>query len=99
MHCLRHGYATHLLESGTNLRYIQELLVHSNSKTTEIYKHVSTKSIQKSNLRLINNDELCIFIIAFPLKFSKNVLGLMSQICLIFNNVSILMGHLLNYVL
>ncbi|MFY0654916.1 MAG: site-specific integrase [Cyclobacteriaceae bacterium] len=58
VHTLRHSFATHLLESGTNLRYIQQLLGHTSSKTTEIYTHVCSHKLSDitSPLDHLNNN-------------------------------------------
>jgi len=47
LHALRHSYATHLHESGTDIYYIQQLLGHKQVKTTEIYTHISKKKLEK----------------------------------------------------
>lgn len=71
IHTLRHSFATLLLEAGTNIRYIQSLLGYENTKTTEIYTHITTKGFEQiksplDNLKFENeknvDTEICFYL-------------------------------------
>ncbi|MBL7112518.1 MAG: tyrosine-type recombinase/integrase [Bacteroidales bacterium] len=72
-HSLRHSLATHLLEQGINLRYIQEILGHGSPKTTQIYTHVASHKL--GNIRNPMDD------------FAQQDLGAHTQLCAMFNTL------------
>ena len=66
IHTLKQSFATHLLEHGTDLRYIQERLRYNSSKTTEIYTHITKNGMEKIKNLL---DELDILLLRLYLQF------------------------------
>jgi integrase/recombinase XerD len=56
VHTLRHSFATHLMENGVDIRYIQTLLGHQSSRTTEIYTHITQRGLGKIKSPLDNLD-------------------------------------------